>query len=102
MYIPPGSNCGKSFSPKASFNQNRCQHTKCQHEGRLRVEVGGGSGPTLHIELFNGSGRSLRREAVENVGGETTLDWNLTQPPGGIYLLRMSDERGVKTVRVLR
>ncbi len=71
-------------------------------EGRLRIAVSGVEGQALKVELFNGMGQSVQSQAVEKASGADVLDWDVSRQPGGLYLLRVSGAKEVKTLKVLR
>ncbi|MBC7892855.1 MAG: T9SS type A sorting domain-containing protein, partial [Sphingobacteriaceae bacterium] len=70
-------------------------------EGRLRISVSGAEGQGLRVELFNGTGQTVREQKLSKAGEEEVLDWDITRQPGGLYLLRVSDGREAKTLKVL-
>jgi len=67
----------------------------------LRIVVSGAEGQALRVELFNGAGLSLRQQALEKAGEEAVLDWDIARQPQGLYLLRVSGAKEVKTVKIL-
>ncbi|MBC7891040.1 MAG: T9SS type A sorting domain-containing protein, partial [Sphingobacteriaceae bacterium] len=69
--------------------------------GRLKIALGGVEGQKLNVALFNGTGQSVRQQAIERAGEEEILDWDITRQPAGLYLLRVSSGKEAKTVKVL-
>ncbi len=70
-------------------------------DGRLRITVSGAEGQALWVALFNGSGQVVREQAIERASAEETLNWDVARQPAGLYLRRVSGERGSKTLKVL-
>ncbi|MCY7351252.1 MAG: right-handed parallel beta-helix repeat-containing protein [Cytophagaceae bacterium] len=70
-------------------------------EGLLRLGIRGGAGQTLKVELFNGSGQTIRQQGIEQAQAEETLSWDISRQPQGLYLLRVSGEKEAKTVKIV-
>lgn len=70
-------------------------------EGRLRIAIAGAEGQALKVELFNGTGRTLRQQRIERAAEEDVLEWDIARQPEGLYLLRVSGAKEVKTVKVI-
>lgn len=71
-------------------------------DGRLRIQISGAEGQRLNVDLFNGTGLPLRQQTLERAGETDVLDWDIAVQPAGLYLLRVSGAKDVKTVKVLR
>ncbi len=70
-------------------------------EGRLRIAVSGAEGQALRVELFNGVGQTVREENLVKAAEEEILDWDISRQPGGLYLLRVSNGREARMLKVL-
>ncbi|MBC7891899.1 MAG: T9SS type A sorting domain-containing protein [Sphingobacteriaceae bacterium] len=70
-------------------------------DGLLRVVVRGAEGQLLRIELFNGSGTSVRQQNLKRASVEDVLEWDIARQPAGLYLLRVSGAKEARTVKVL-
>ncbi|MBC7891379.1 MAG: T9SS type A sorting domain-containing protein, partial [Sphingobacteriaceae bacterium] len=71
-------------------------------EGRLHIVITGAETQSVRVALFNATGQPVREQTLDRARQEETLDWDLARQPGGLYLLRVSAGREVKTLKVLR
>jgi len=94
--------CGntREASPEESGLQVRVSPNPSP-EGRLRISVSGAEGQALTVELFNGAGQSVREQAIERASEAEILTWDISRQPQGLYLLRVSGEKEIKSVKVL-
>lgn len=70
-------------------------------DGILRIGIRGAEGQPLRVELFNGSGASVRQQNLERASKEEVLEWDIARQSAGLYLLRVSGAKETKTVKVL-
>ena len=115
--VSPGG--GPASNPSAAFRVRACGNVRLAAEvqdqgtglhvsvspnpteGTLHIQVRGGAGQDLKVELFNGSGQVLRQQSIEQAQTEERLDWDIRSQPQGLYLLRVRSEREAKTVKVV-
>ena len=69
--------------------------------GQLAVQIHGVTSFEGSLEIINGVGKVLVKEAVSKQEGRFELPLDLRQLPKGVYTLRLSGEEGMKNIRVV-
>jgi hypothetical protein len=70
-------------------------------DGRVRLELSGLRSAT-QLEVLDALGRVVRRELLPATSGVVTHSLDLSQAASGVYLLRLRNEQGVETRRLVR
>jgi hypothetical protein len=97
------TNCGaREAAPEPELAlQVRVAPNPLQHN-RLRAVVKGADGQALTVELSDQQGRVVRSQRWEVAQAEQVVEWDVSQAPGGVLLLRATTDRQSQTVKVVK